>query len=108
MDYVNRYPSVLQTMSYNFSGTKNTDEMYAGVVKSTGIFPKNPAQHACDLQMLEQSTDFSSVFVNPETGQQKLVNVFVWTVHPMKAPPMRRYSFIGLSTIYRESSMLRL
>ena len=53
MDYVNRYPSVLQTTSYNISRSKNTDEMCAGVVKSTGVFPKNPTQYACDLSMLK-------------------------------------------------------
>ena len=72
-DYVNRYPSILQTTSYNFSRTENTEEMCAGIVKSSGIFPKNPAQHACDLQMLQHTTEFSSMFVNPVTGEQKMI-----------------------------------
>ena len=42
-DYVNRYPSSLQTTSYNFTGTKNTQEVCVGVVKGAKIFPKNPA-----------------------------------------------------------------
>ena len=33
-DYVNRYPSILQTTSYNFTGTKSTEEKCAGVVKA--------------------------------------------------------------------------
>lgn len=32
-DYVNSYPSVLQTTGYNFTATKTTREMCAGIVK---------------------------------------------------------------------------
>ena len=42
-DYVNR--SILQTTSYNFTGTKTTKEKCAGVVKAAKVFPKNPTQH---------------------------------------------------------------
>ena len=38
-DYVNRYPSLLQTTSYNFSGTRTTKEMAAGVVKGAKVYP---------------------------------------------------------------------
>ena len=44
-DYVNRYPSILQTTSYNFTGTKTTKELCAGVVKGAKIYPKNQTQH---------------------------------------------------------------
>ena len=47
--------------------------MCAGIVKSNGIFPKNSAQHACDLKMLEQMTEFKLAFVNPEKGKQNLI-----------------------------------
>ena len=53
-DYVNRYPSTLQTTSYNFTGTDTTPEMCAGIVKAATLHHKNPAQHACDLAMLEE------------------------------------------------------
>ena len=53
-DYVNKYPSVLQITSYNFPATGTTAEMCVGVVKAPGVFPKNPAQYAADLNMLEQ------------------------------------------------------
>ena len=33
-DYVNCYPSILQTTSYNFTGTKTTSEVCVGVVKA--------------------------------------------------------------------------
>ena len=52
-DYVNNYPSLLQTTSYNFSATKTTGEICAGVVKGAGIYFKNAAQHAADLMMLQ-------------------------------------------------------
>ncbi len=41
-DYVNSYPSVLQTSSYNFTASKTTGEVCAGVVKGAGVFPKIP------------------------------------------------------------------
>ena len=52
-DYVNRYPSVLQTTSYNFIGTPTTGELCAGVVKATPRHYKNPAQHSADFEMLK-------------------------------------------------------
>jgi len=61
-DYVNRYPSILQTTSYNFTGIKNTSDVYVGVVKASKIFPNNPAQHFADLEMLSNSPDLQSVF----------------------------------------------
>ena len=61
-DYVNKYPSLLQTTSYNFSATKTTKEMAAGIVKGSKAFPKNPAQHFADLKMLTQLPTFESVF----------------------------------------------
>ena len=50
-DYVNKYASVLQT-SYLFMDTENTAEICVGVVKAHQVFPKNPAQHAADLELL--------------------------------------------------------
>lgn len=67
-DYVNRYPSLLQTTSYNFTGTKSTEEICAGVVKASKVFPKNPSQHYADLEMLSQATELQSAFLNPSTA----------------------------------------
>jgi len=36
-DYVNWYPSILQTISYNFTGTKITNEVCVGVVKAAKV-----------------------------------------------------------------------
>lgn len=44
-DYVNRYKSILQTISYSFIKTETTADIRAGVVKATGVYPKNPTQH---------------------------------------------------------------
>lgn len=38
-DYVK---AVLQITSYNFTKTEKTAEICKGVVKPTGVFPKNP------------------------------------------------------------------
>ena len=71
-DYVNSYPSHLQTTSYNYTGTKTTNELCAGVVKGAGIFPKNPAQHFADLCMLEMEEVLSLAFLN-SAGKSKLI-----------------------------------
>ena len=67
-DYVNSYPSLLQTTSYNFTGTSTTGELCAGVVKGAGVFSKNAAQHAANLSMLESITSIKPAFVNPLTN----------------------------------------
>ena len=72
-DYVNKYPSVLQTTSYNFSKTNTTGEVCVGIVKAFPIHQKNPAQHIADLCMLESKTELKPVFVNLRTGCPKSV-----------------------------------
>ena len=80
-DYVSKYKAVLQTTSYNFTGTKTTEEICAGVVKPTGVFPKNPAQHSADFELLEQTTEVGPTFINPITGT-------IYTSHPMHPPTL--------------------
>lgn len=63
-DYVNKYPSVIQTTSYNFSATQTTQEVCVGVVKAGLLHHKNPAQHAADIQMLCAKEELSSVFIH--------------------------------------------
>ena len=70
-DYVNKYPSVLQTTSYNFSRTGTTAELCAGVVKAPKVHGKNPAQHITDLCKLENHSELIPVFVNMQTGMPK-------------------------------------
>ena len=72
-DYVNSYPSVLQTTSYNFTATKTTGEICAGIVKGAGIYPKNAAQHAADLTMLENVPTIQPAFMNPQNGNAKQI-----------------------------------
>ena len=72
-DYVNKYPSTLQTTSYNFTATGTTDEVCVGVVKAPKVHQKSPAQHIADLHMLECKDELTSVFVNLETGLPKTV-----------------------------------
>ena len=72
-DYVNRFPSILQTTSYNFTGTKTTGEICAGVVKGAGVFPKNSAQHAADLASLEMENSICATFINPSNGKPKQI-----------------------------------
>ena len=61
-DYVNKYPSILQTTSYNFTATSKTEEVCVGVVKAPKVHEKSPAQHAGDLEMLESKEELHSVF----------------------------------------------
>ena len=71
IDYVNRYPSVLQTTSYNFPRTRTTGEICVGVVKAQKLFPKNPAQHFADLGMIEEKDEVKPAFINPLTRKVK-------------------------------------
>ena len=73
-DYVNRYPSILQTTSYNFTASKTTEEKCAGIVKAARIFPKNPMQHYADIEMLNDSEQLKSAFLNPLTRQSKRID----------------------------------
>ena len=70
-DYVNKYPSTLQTTSYNFTGTATTPEFCAGVVKASKLYRKNPSQHSADLTMLETAFELEPAFINPKTGKPK-------------------------------------
>lgn len=70
-DYVNRYPSVLQTTSYNFPATDTTEEICAGVVKAQPLHCKNPAQHFEDLLMVEDKPEVKPAFHNHQTGKLK-------------------------------------
>ena len=70
-DYVNKYPSNLQTTSYNFPFTTTTGEVCAGMVKAPGVHAKNAAQHYADLQMLEENQEIREVFWNSETQERK-------------------------------------
>lgn len=72
-DYVKKYPSTLQTTSYNFTGTNTTPEVCAGVVKASKIYPKNPSQHSADLTMLEARPELHTAFLNPTTGASKAI-----------------------------------
>ena len=74
-DYVNKYASTLQTTSYNFTGTRSTTEICAGVVKApVSIHPKNPCQHTADIAMLEQQVELLPAFQHPETGAPKALD----------------------------------
>ena len=66
-DYVNRYPSVLQTTSYNFTGSGTTDELCAGVVKAQPLHSKCPAQHIADIRMLQEKQELKNVFSDSQS-----------------------------------------
>lgn len=72
-DFVNRYPSLIKTTNYNFSKTKTTGELCAGVVKASGVYPTRTAQHAADIEMLENSTEMAPAFINPSTSSQESI-----------------------------------
>ena len=72
-DFVNSYPSILQTTNYNFTATKTTGEICAGVVKAAGVYPKNAAQHAADLSMVEKEENVKAAFFSPVTKKPKQI-----------------------------------
>ena len=69
-DYVSKYPATISVTSYNFSATKTTAEHCAGVVKASGIYPKNPAQHAADLQRILRSYIIFFIILQVVTEKQ--------------------------------------
>lgn len=73
-DFVNRYPSVLQTTSYNFTKTNTTAEVCVGIVKAVPLHHKNPAQHFSDLVMLSETDTLQPVFQDKSSGVPKLVD----------------------------------
>ena len=72
-DLVNKYPSLLQTTSYNFTATTSTAEVCVGVVKTPKLHEKSPAQHAADLEFLESIEKLHPVFFNLSNGVPKSV-----------------------------------
>ena len=72
-DYTTRYPSTLQTTSYNFAETETVVELCAGVVKACGLHEKNPAQHLADLEMLSKKDELKPAFIDPMTNQLEKV-----------------------------------
>lgn len=77
-DYVNRYRSVLQTTSYNFTGTTTTLEYCAGVVKAQPLFSKSPAQHAADFEMLQGEEELKKVFLQPNGDRKPILCTSRW------------------------------
>ena len=75
-DYVNLYPSVIQTTSYNFTKTETTPEVCAGVVKAVPLHLKHPAQNAADFDMLTKIEELLHAFYNNE-GLKKILCVRV-------------------------------
>ena len=71
---MNRYPSVLQTASCNFTGSSTTNELCAGLTKAQPVHSKNAAQHFSDLNMLSKQEVLRNAFYNAETGKPKLIN----------------------------------
>ena len=47
--------------------------MCAGVVKGSKVYPKNPAQHYCDLEMLCEKEEVKEAFTNPSSGYPKKI-----------------------------------
>ena len=52
-DFVNKYPSLLQTTSYLFLDSETTEKACVGIVKPHFTYDKTPTQHYIDLNMLE-------------------------------------------------------
>ena len=73
-EYVNKYPSTLQTTSYNFTGTDTTPEVCVGVVKASPLHQKNPAQHISDLIMLSNVKELKPLFINLGSNLSKEVD----------------------------------
>ena len=106
-DYVNRYPSILQTTSYNFTGTKTTSEVCVGVVKAAKVFPKNPAQHFADLEMLSNVPDLQSVFTT-SSGKPKAIECIRVDGASDEGPSHDEVKFWWTSRHYKSQKVMTL
>lgn len=70
-DYVNKYPYMLQTTSYNFTGTSTTEEVSVGVVKALKVHQKNSP--TCCEHWTSKVEILQQVFTNVETGDLKSI-----------------------------------
>ena len=100
-DYVNRYPSVIQTTSYNFTGTTSTAEICIGVVKAPKVHQKCPAQHAADLDLLESKDELLPVFTHPATGLQSPLTASVLMALQTRAHHMTKSNSGGHLVIFQ-------
>ena len=107
-DYVNRYPSLLQTTSYNFSKTATSTEICCGVAKASGVYPKNPAQHSSDLELLEQISSLEPVFINPLTGKRKQIQCVRVDGASDEGPSHEEVQFLWTQHHYQKGSVATL
>lgn len=85
---------MLQTTSYNFTGTSTTEEVCVVVVKARKVHQKKTAQHAANVELLKLKyySQFSPMLKQVILSQ---LSVFVLMGQLMMAPPMRKSSFGG-------------
>lgn len=57
-DFLNKYSSVLQTLSYLFMETCTTEERAAGMVKNHFSFRKNSSEYPADFSFLKTTQEF--------------------------------------------------
>ena len=100
-DHVNKYPSTLQTTSYNFTGTSTTDEVCVGVVKAPKVHQKCPAQHAADLSLLESQNHLHPVFFNGATNKPKSIECIRVDGASDEGPSHEEVQFCGQHTILK-------
>ncbi len=60
-DFVNSYPSIIQTTSYLFMQTETTPSTCLAVVKLHFVFAKNPPEHAADLYIMIPNSNLVDV-----------------------------------------------
>ena len=70
-DFVNKHSTQLQATSFNFTKTKTTDELCAGIVKASKLHEKSPSQHADDIVELERVDVLKSAFYKENTQEPK-------------------------------------
>ncbi len=72
-DYVNKYTAVLQTTCLQLYPDIYNWGSIASVMTPTGVYSRNPTQHAADLRMLESHPEVQPAFTHPETRQPKQI-----------------------------------
>ena len=55
VDYVNSYSSIILTTTYHIMESNTKPQACADIVKALYLYLKNPALHASDLRMLDET-----------------------------------------------------
>ena len=79
--------------------------MCAGIVKATGVFPKNPFQHCADLEMLEEALEVKPMFFSPFTNGRKQIECIQVDVAADEGPVHEEVQYVWTERHLKRSTV---